>query len=685
LLGLLALMAPLPLPFNLVVGWASVSAYALAIVVFLLRTLDGRQNLLPYWAMNVLGFLYLPFLVLDLTLLRQGRFLQPLVHLAMFALVVKLFGMHREKDKWHVLLTIFFVFVASAGTSVHPSVFLYLVVFLGLSVLLLTRFAGLHAVTEFRPREVQPPRVPLRAYVAGTVVLVILGAAPIFFFMPRLRRPYVWAPTAGSGSSMQVSGFSDRMDLDVIGRVRSSRAVLLRFTYNTPVPFPTERRFKSGVFDRFEGGTWRKSRRAALSVTRSPDGLFHLARERSSAWMAVWQRTMGDGRVILPVEARAVDLAGNGLVMEDSGALLFLLPPPGTVDFRVGLGSSPLIPSPPPSAVGGSVPELDRVGVSPEIEALAADVIGEGAPIERVRRAEEYLLQNYNYTLNLGSRPTDRPVERFLLETREGHCEHFVSAMVLMLRSQGIPARVVTGYLGADYNEWQRYFIVRQSHAHAWVEAWVEGRGWQIFDPTPPDGRPIAERSGWGAFLDQAWDSLLFRWDRYVLTYGFYDQVDVFIRFRDLLEGFLRIFGGGGGGETSASDDSPPETAQTVEESDQPEWISPRPMHGLPFLLAALAAALWFWWQRERLSATMLYRRLRARLARAVPETDDSVPPLEVERRLSDLFPAARSQTRRVIELYLEESFGGRRLEDEELVEAREAFREAKKRWRKTA
>ena len=85
LLGLLALIAPLPLPFNLVVGWASVAAYSLAIVVFILRTLDGRQNLLPYWAMNVLGVLYLPFLVLDLTLLRQGRFLQPLVHLAMFA------------------------------------------------------------------------------------------------------------------------------------------------------------------------------------------------------------------------------------------------------------------------------------------------------------------------------------------------------------------------------------------------------------------------------------------------------------------------------------------------------------------------------------------------------------------------------------------------------------------------
>ncbi|MDH3255726.1 MAG: DUF3488 and transglutaminase-like domain-containing protein, partial [Acidobacteriota bacterium] len=493
LLGMLALLVPLPLPFNQVVGWFSVFAFLAAVAVFVLRAFEQRDSVLPYWAMNVLGALYVPFLLLDLTLLRQGRFLQPLVHLAMFALVVKLYGMHREKDKWHVLLTIFFIFVAAAGTSVHPTAFLYLVAFLTLSVLTLMRFAGLHSVQAFRGYELRVPEVPTRGFIALTVVLVIVAAAPLFFFMPRLRRPYVWAPTAGAGSSVQVSGFTDRMDLDVIGRVRTSRAVLLRFTYDTPVPFLTERRFKAAVFDHFEGGTWRKTQRQSLSIGRSSDGLFYLSRERSSAWMAIWQRTMGDARVVLPVEARAVDLSGNGLVMDDSGAVLFMFPPPGTVDYRVSLGPDPGIPSPPPRSLRGVVPELDQSGVSPEIEALAVEVMGDGESAEQIARAEEYLLRNYEYTLELGSRPTDRPVERFLFETRRGHCEYFVSAMVLMLRSQGIPARVVTGYLGADFNQWQRYFIVRQSHAHAWVEAYIPDRGWQIFDPTPPSGRPVSE------------------------------------------------------------------------------------------------------------------------------------------------------------------------------------------------
>jgi hypothetical protein len=682
LLAVLALMAPLPLPFNQVVGWGSVIAYLVAVAIFLVRTLDGRENLLPYWAMNVLGLLYLPFLFLDLTLLRQGRILQPLVHLAMFALVVKLFGMHQEKDKWHVLLTAFFVFVASAGTSVHPSVFPYMVVFLALSILVLTRFAGMYTVGEFRQQEVRVPHVPVRGFIVGTVLLVILGAVPLFFLMPRLRQPYVWAPTAGAGSSVQVSGFTDRMDLDVIGRVRTSRAVMLRFSYESTVQFPTEKRFKASVFEKFDQGSWRRAGRPALSINRSPDGLFHLARDRSSAWMAVWQRTMGDSRAVLPVEARAVDLAGNSLVMEDSGAVLFMMPPPGTVEFRVGMGSSPLIPAPPPTAVGA---EPDLGGVSPEIGSLATEVAGEGDSLERIRRVEDYLLENYGYTLDLGGEPTDRPVERFLFETREGHCEYFVSAMVLMLRSQGIPARVVTGYLGADYNEWQRYFIVRQSHAHAWVEAWVDGDGWQIFDPTPAEGRPRATRSGLGALFEQAWDSLVFRWDRYVLTYGFYDQVGAFIRLRELLDDLWGVFGGGGGEQISSEDEAPLAEEPAKQDPDESTWVTPRLVHGIPFFLMALMVAIWFWWQREHLTATVAYRRLRARLVRAVPETSDSTPPLEVERLLASQFPDAGPQAQRVVELYLEESFGGRRLGSDELAEVREALREVRRRWKKTA
>src|SRR5262249_58455899 len=75
-------------------------------------------------------------------------------------------------------------------------------------------------------------------------------------------------------------------------------------------------------------------------------------------------------------------------------------------------------------------------------------------------------------------------VDDFLLNTRSGFCGHYASAFVTLMRGAGIPARVVTGYLGGEWNPIGEYFIVRQSDAHSWAEVWVEGKGWLRVDPT---------------------------------------------------------------------------------------------------------------------------------------------------------------------------------------------------------
>ncbi len=171
LLGLLALIAPLPLPFNEVVGWPSVIAFCGAVALFLVRTNRGENWVLPYWVMNLLGLLYIPFLIGDLSMLRTGRVLPPLVHLALFAMAVKLFALRREQDKWHLLLGLFFLFIASMGTSVHPAAILYLIGFGSLASLILIRFAGLHTVSTIS-RSGTEPRVPVRRFLTGLGIRV---------------------------------------------------------------------------------------------------------------------------------------------------------------------------------------------------------------------------------------------------------------------------------------------------------------------------------------------------------------------------------------------------------------------------------------------------------------------------------------------------------------------------------
>ncbi|MCW8857077.1 MAG: DUF3488 and transglutaminase-like domain-containing protein [Kangiella sp.] len=107
-----------------------------------------------------------------------------------------------------------------------------------------------------------------------------------------------------------------------------------------------------------------------------------------------------------------------------------------------------------------------------------------GEPKEFVRFVLSYIRQqNYHYTL-LPKIIEQNVIDGFWFGSREGYCEHYASAFVFIMRAAGIPARVVTGYQGGEYNPYGDYYIVRQKDAHAWTEVWLEGEGWRRVDPT---------------------------------------------------------------------------------------------------------------------------------------------------------------------------------------------------------
>lgn len=120
---------------------------------------------------------------------------------------------------------------------------------------------------------------------------------------------------------------------------------------------------------------------------------------------------------------------------------------------------------------------------------------------DQVQAIQRYLKDNYRYDLNIAPQSQDMDaVSYFLFEEKAGYCEHFASAMAVMSRSVGIPARVVTGYAGGEYNPFTGLWEIRQSDAHAWVEIYFGGQGWVPFDPTPGFDSPAGggeERSSW--------------------------------------------------------------------------------------------------------------------------------------------------------------------------------------------
>ncbi len=695
MLGFLALVAPFPLPFNEALGWGVYLLYAAGVVAFMVRAWRGAEGWLPIWAANLLAIAYLPFLGVDLVALSRGSLVGPVIHLGLFAVLVKLWSLRQERDKWHAALGIFFLFVAASATSVHLSVVLYLATFLGAALLLLARFALFHLLTGFGHRQAGEVEVPLTGFVVLSVAAAVLVAVPLFAVLPRVNNPFIGAVGGGiSSEAMAVSGFSDDVTLDSIGSLRTSREVALRLTYDGMQP-PDEIRLKGGAFDRLQDGRWQPAERwqqirsPAPTEVQLADPLPQVRGE-----VDVWLQPLFAKGLPVPVETARLEVPKRTVDVNRGGALSLVVRPSQPLQYRAWVAPRPVSSGMSPAFMGsddGETPStLETSAVTPRIADLAHRVAGEGTVAQRAARLETYLLDNFTYTLDFVGRSSDAPLEDFLFADRRGHCEYFASALVLLLRAEGIHARLATGFLGGDVNP-LGYVIVRQSNAHAWVEGWIPGEGWRIFDPTPPAGRPGIGEQSWASMIGQVYDSVVFQWERYVLSYGVEDQANfIYSAFTELWSLMASWRDGDDGEEDSPAQDfeaaAEPAPDAAPAEGD-PSWAAAASAAALSLLLATvLVLGAYLLWRRHQagFTATRAYRQLRGHLDRLGLPLTEATAPLELERRAVRRWPAAAEPAGRLVELYLQESFGGRSLNEAERQAAREALRRARRELRAT-
>ncbi len=200
---------------------------------------------------------------------------------------------------------------------------------------------------------------------------------------------------------------------------------------------------------------------------------------------------------------------------------------PGHIPEGYNYGVYSLLEDPPELAALAILPQrltpdararnLELPRLDSRIPALARSITaGAATDLDRARAIERHLRSNYAYSLDMPRR-SDDPLTDFLFVHRSGYCEYFASAMAVMLRSVGIPARLATGFQNGIYNSITGFWIVRASDAHAWVEAWLPGHGWTTFDPTPPD--PNARAYGLMSKLNLYLDAAGAFWREWVVSY----------------------------------------------------------------------------------------------------------------------------------------------------------------------
>jgi hypothetical protein len=187
-----------------------------------------------------------------------------------------------------------------------------------------------------------------------------------------------------------------------------------------------------------------------------------------------------------------------------------------------------------PARLQNALPPGERVkylslpsGLSNRVAQLAKSWVGDADdPLVQSRLVEQRLRRDYRYDLESPSGAAQNPMEDFLFNSRRGHCEYYATAMAILLRTLGIPTRNVTGFGAATFNRFGWFYVVRQSDAHSWVEAWVDGMGWSRFDPTPPQA-PTAtgELGGVGRIIGDLIEAVAQRWSRHVEAYDMQQQI----------------------------------------------------------------------------------------------------------------------------------------------------------------
>jgi protein-glutamine gamma-glutamyltransferase len=669
------------------VASGGVDPFAAALYVCLLAV-SWRFRLPPIsnWKQSfmVLGFLLI-FLA-DVAIL--GDFIRATIRLLLLLGLYKLLCRRLPSDFLLVYL-VSFALLLIASTYTISVVFLgALVIYLFLAILAFILF-------ESQPAYQENPRsdFPLLGYLSLSAVmtgLIVLLSVPIFLAIPRFSMGFL-SPHFSHDSS--VTGFSTEVRLGELGRILHNSDVVFRVKLDRPAEeVPEEIMWRGVALDHYDGRVWSNTRKASMAeVHQDHSGRFVTNRQRRSNESLIVQSFSVEpfAQVILGapevVQISGLTLEGARLFQDEQGTLFFQSRHSEPFRYFVhsdwtprGRRLSAVSDEAAPAEILQTYLQLS--GIDPRIRSLAEQAsAGQSSGLGKALALERFLKDGFEYSLeNTPSRAAD-PLADFLLDSREGHCEYFATAHAVMLRTLGIPSRLVNGFRRGEYNTWGDWFVVRQSDAHSWVEAYFPGAGWVEFDPTPPGA--VGRAAGVGRWIRQTLDSLDVFWTE-VVTFDSFKQIGFFRSVGSALgQGWRKVSRWEGPGVLEGL------RAETALQWLQRHWYAPAGLLAAAFLAAGLAlfrVRVRLWMRRtfpaadQQQAASEYYLEMLRVLESAGLRKKAQETPAEFSLRaqagLNSILPA------RITELYYQNRFGQRSLTAEQLTEIYSAIRQLSQR-----
>lgn len=352
---------------------------------------------------------------------------------------------------------------------------------------------GLTAIAWERGNRRGVPLSTKRVVSLALAVAIAVGASFLAgATLPKMSRAFV----AAVSNRRPSTGFSERLWLGSLEGMLQSDRVVLRLRGDEGDYL------RGAVFVRYGVGLWEPSRRAGTLR-------FHDATPGEAAPVHAVSMEYADKTKIFfaPLDAELVGVSSEGFSVDAMGIARPIGEPPAKRTYLARPGTPPI---PPEAAEDLQIPRRVAPALSEHLAGWG--VSNDMSPQERVDRIVAKLGQEYRYSLEFTRKSGVDPVLEFLESDKQGHCEYFASALVLLSRAAGVPARLVAGYRAVERSTLGDYVIVRERHAHSWAEVWVDD-AWHTTDATPEaalssSDHPPSAVGGFFDYLATTWEKV---------------------------------------------------------------------------------------------------------------------------------------------------------------------------------
>lgn len=473
-------------------------------------------------------WLLLLFTLMGLTLLiseQHGFFGRDAgTSLFLVALGLKLLEIHSRRE---IYLVVYLAFIVGATQFLYENTLWMAAYMLGVSVSLLASLV-LQNADQIRPS--------LALKTATSLILQSLPLAIVIFVLfPRLEAPrWHWL----EDDQHAQSGLSNTLEPGSISELSLSDERVFRVHFDGPLPPPAQRYWRGPVYSVTDGIRWTASRPSSLT----PAALQFSGQAYTYTLMMEPQKEAWVFALEMPSQVEPA------LPLNTAFQLIHPQHASERTEYKLTSYSEYVAPAAGRQELEENLQLPDTP--SPRLSELVTQLQGFDAPPEQFIQnlLQHFRQEKFYYTLTPPLMPNN-PIETFLFESRSGFCSHYATAFVYLLRIAHVPARVVGGYQGGEYNKVGDFLDIRQADAHAWAEVWLGDKGWVRVDPTAAIAPERIERGinvdlqiatgavnfapftlsnapiDWLKRSRQLWQSLDYHWQRWVINYNPYQQM----------------------------------------------------------------------------------------------------------------------------------------------------------------